>query len=200
MVKAYTKGAKRRAKKALPKLASTPRLKKRGRARMAEIDNENRQTNLEARARQMGRPITAVDDMRDQMLGEGAGQALYLLCKPDAAKRLWDHYTALTAAEARYHRSLGKSIHAKTAKIEAMREVFEVTAESTIDLRSEEDRDRDAVRRWMHWQGNIMRIHGHLQAAIYAAYRHHVTLVDAGEVLPAGRLFVEAMREMDKRI
>ncbi len=167
---------------------------------MREIEAENKQTNLEARARQMGLPARDADKMRDQMLGEGAGQALYLLCKPDHAKRLWDHYTALTAAEARYHRSLGKSIHAKTAKIEAMREVFEVSAESTVDLRSEEDRDRDAVRRWMHWQGNIMRIHGHLQAAIYNAYRQHATLVDAGVATKAGREFVEAMIEMDKRI
>jgi len=200
MTKAYSKAAKRRLKRAMPKLAPTPQPTKRGKARMAEIDSENRKTNLEARARQMGLPTSRADDMREQMLGEQAGQALHILCKPDTAKRLWDHYKALTSAEWRFHRSIGKSIHPKTAKIEMMRERFEVDASSNMDLRSEEEKDTAAERRYMRWQGNIMRIHGHLQSAIFAAYRHNATLVIEGKATMAGMLFVEAMTEMDKRI
>ena len=197
MTKAYSKAAKRRAKAAMPELAEAPRKKSRGRARMGEREDEAQSAVLTARARQMGLPPSKAQDMKRQRLSEGAGMALDILCDPDDATRLWGHYIALTASEARYHRSLGKSIHAKTAKLEMMQERFETRDDDAIDLRSEDERDRDAVTGWMRWQGLLGRLQSHDQAAIFNAYRRHVDLVDAGQVLPSGMRFVRAMERLD---
>lgn len=196
MAKAYTVGEKRRIRKLareMPQLAEVPKVSKRGSARMKEIREDTQAVVLTARARQMGRPQSEAREMNRQRLSDEAGMALSLLCDPDTAERLWRLYVALTAAEARYHRSIGKSIHAKTAKIEMMQERFETRPDDQIDLRSPDERDLDAVRSWMYWQGQIGRLDLRRQA-IYAAYRYHVDLVDSGKVLPAGRRFVAAMR------
>ena len=197
MAKAYTVGEKRRLKKLardMPKLAEVPRAKQRGRARMKEIEKDVQAVVLETRARQMGKPSSEAREMNRQRLSDEAGRALSLLCDPDTAETLWRLYVALTAAEARYHRSIGKSIHAKTAKIEMMQERFETRPDDQIDLRTPDQRDRDAVRRWMYWQGVIGHLAAHHQSAIFVGYRHNFDMVDAGKVTPAGRRFVEAMR------
>lgn len=217
MAKAYSKAAKIRAKKARSEfaLADVPRRAAQGRERMDQIKHEAdpARTVKEARARHMGvmiepepkgdtkaaaRNAAKLAKMRANMLSEEAGKALHLLCDPDTAKRLWGHFTALTAAEGRYHRSIGKSLYAKTAKIEFMREVFETRADDRPDLRSQDDRDREAVSAWMRWQGLIGRLSAFEQTAIFDGYRREVTFVDAGDVKMAGVRFVAAMRALDR--
>lgn len=200
MTRARTVGEKRRLKKLardMPKLAEVPKRDKNGcfveRTRQ-QGDKEPRRTVLEARARQMGRTASEAREMNRQRLSDGAGMALSLLCDPDTAETLWRLYVALTASEARYHRSIGKSIHPKIAKIEMMQERFETRPDDQIDLRTPDQRDRDAVRRWMYWQGVIGHLAAHHQSAIFAGYRHNFDMVDTGKVTPAGRRFVEAMR------
>lgn len=197
MTRARTVGEKRRLKKLardMPKLAEVPRAKQRGRARMKEIEKDVQAVVLETRARRMGKPASEAREMNRQRLSDGAGMALSLLCDPDTAEDLWRLYVALTASEARYHRSIGKSIHPKIAKIEMMQERFETRPDDQIDLRTPDQRDRDAVRRWMYWQGVIGHLAAHHQSAIFVAYRHNFDMVDTGKVTPAGRRFVEAMR------
>jgi hypothetical protein len=197
MAKAYTKGAKLRAKKAaqaMPRLAEVPKKQPNGRTRRKTGERETQAVALTARARHMGKPASDAREMDLERLSDGAGMALSLICDPGTAESLWRHYASLTAAEARYHRSIGKSIHAKTAKIEMMQERFETRPDDQIDLRTQEERDRDAVHQWMRWQGALARIAPHHRTAIFDAYRYHVDLVDAGEVLPAGRRFVRAMQ------
>lgn len=201
MGKAYSKGAKRRAKQAMPGLAATPRRKARGRARMDELpgerEDEAQSTVLTARARQMGLPASKALDMKHARLSEGAGMALDIIYDPEEATRLWGHYVAMTASEAKYHRSLGKSIHPKTAKIEMMQERFETRPDDAIDLRTEEERDRDAVTSWMRWQGIIGRLDARHQSSIFNAYRHQIEMVSGGYVTAAGRRFVDAMVRLD---
>lgn len=200
-MKTYTKGAKRRAKQAMPDLAPTPkRNKKRGRARMAERADEAQSTVLEARARQMGLPATSAQDMKRTRLSEQAGMALDILCDPDDATRLWGHYIALTASEARYHRSMGLSIDAKTAKIEMMQERFETRPDDQIDLRSQEERDIDAAKSWGNWRDRIAKLDLRSRSALVTARRSWAELVQAGQITPAGRRFVEAMERMDAAI
>lgn len=206
MSRLYTKGEKLRAKRlaqAMPKLAETPKREKNGQYKHTETRGTTRASRnadrpaMEARARHMGLTKDKAGEMKRERLSEGAGMAIDILCDPDAAQRLWSHYIAITASEARYHRSLGKSIHAKTAKIEMMQERFETRADDVVDLRTEEERDTDAVKSWMGWQGLIDRLPAHNRKAIYDAYRYHVELVDCGQVLPAGRRFVTAMERLD---
>ena len=197
MAKAYTVGEKRRLKKLardMPKLAEVPRAKQRGRARMKEIEKDVQAVVLETRARQMGKPSSEAREMNRQRLSDEAGRALSLLCDPDTAETLWRLYVALTAAEARYHRSIGKSIHAKTAKIEMMQERFETRPDDQIDLRSPDEKDAAARLRWAYFTGLINCLPAHHRHPITAARSHDVEMLRMGRVTPAGWRFVAAMR------
>lgn len=164
---------------------------------MAEREDEAQATVLTARARQMGLPARKAQDMKRTRLSEPAGMALDILCDPDDAARLWGHYIALTASEARYHRSMGLSIDAKTAKIEMMQERFETRPDDAIDLRTQEERDIDAGKSWDNWRARIGQLGLRSASAIVTARRSWATLVEAGQVTPAGRRFVEAMKALD---
>lgn len=185
----------------LPGLAPTPRPKKRGKARMTEIAREQdpQRVVLSARARMMGKENTVQNrsDMRTQALGEAAGRAIYLACDEDEAAKLWDVYAGLTATEARYSRLvLGKSLHAKCAKIEMMPERFETREDDSPDLRSEDERHRDAVNAWARWRGYIGHLHSHQQNAIWAIARDRVQPLSEAKLTQPGRLFVEALRAL----
>lgn len=206
MAKAYSMGAKRRAKKAsapkkagLPKLAEVPkRAKTRGRARMRELEDDAQSAMLGVRARQVGSDNQ--DAMRSVMLGESAGQALYLSLGEDEARALWGHYTALTAAQRRYHLSMGLSIHAKTAKVESQPEVFEARDDQEIDLRTEDERDEAAARAWGVWSDLIKGLGLAHASAIQSAAQGFGDLVLDGSVTQAGGRFVKAMQALDMAV
>ena len=195
----YTKGAKLRAKKELPKLAETPRRKSRGRKRMAEIKAEPNadRTVLEARARQAGSKDLGA--MRLPAYGEPAGQAIMAIHGGDDARKLWDAYTRLTASEAAYaKRYLGLRLHAKTAKIEMMRERVETRPDDKPDHRSDDDKDRDAVNGWMRWRGYVMHLSAADQTAIFDVAYGRVYPMDGGSITAHGKLFVAALERFAK--
>lgn len=200
MTKAKTKAEKRRFKKlaqiGLPELADAPRKLKRGRARMDEIKSEPEaeRTVLEARARQAGKQPKDLNEMRDPAYGEAAGVAILAIHGGDTAKRLWAAYRGFTAAEATYAKYyLGLSLHAQTAKLEMMPERLETRPDDRPDLRTEEERSRDASNNWMRWQGLIMHLPCHQQAAIYDVAYGRVEPMSQGKVTDHGRRFVVAM-------
>jgi hypothetical protein len=192
----------------LPELAGVPRKPKaklRGQARMVEIDQERaddaQRTVLEARARMIGvNPDSREDrdEMRAQSYGDEAGRAISLYRKGEARQRLLDAYRGLTAAEERYHRIvLGKSIHAKTAKIEMEPERLETSADDAPpDLRSEDDRHRDAVNTWMRWKGYTQCLCAAHRNALWNASRGLVTLHKGDVLTPHGRAFVLALEAL----
>ena len=195
---AYSKAAKRRAKRDFPALAAIRKREKNGRHQRETttkegIERDPDATALKARARHMGKTDADFRDMRAQTLGEAAGMALSLSLPPDTAKQLHAHYTALTAARARYHRTLGVSEHPKTAKIEMEPERIETRADDKSDMRTEEQRDRDAKAAWARWCGFLGELTIAQSGAITSAGMGWVTLVDAGSVTPAGQRFVAAM-------
>lgn len=201
MTKHYSIAAKKRAKKAAQEfaLAATPRRNAVGRTRAGQIRHERREdvqsTALNARARQMGADKA---DMAEPMLSEDAGRCLWVSCHPDEARRLWGHYVRMTAAEARYHRSLGKSIHAKAAKIEAMQERFETSADDAPpDLRSQEERDRAAASAWAQVRGDLGRLQSWQARAIQSVMRQTVNPMDGASPSYSGHLFVLAMQGLD---
>lgn len=194
--KTYSKGAKRRAKKAMPELASAPRRKTRGRQRMAEIkaDPEAERTVLEARARQSGLQPKELTEMRDPALGEAAGRAIHAVHKGEAAKRLWSVYTGFTSAEATYAKHyLGLRLHANTAKLEMMVERIETRADDKPDFRTEEERSRDASNNWMRWRGLIMHLPSVQQSVIFDVSYGRAEPMDAGQITDHGRRFVTAL-------
>jgi hypothetical protein len=203
-VKNYTKSAKRRAKKQLAgfDLAETPKREPNGRKQRETSTKPGVERNpeavvLKARARHMGQAEGKFKNMRAAMLSDAAGMALCLKCDPDTAQRLWGHYAALTSAEARYHRTLGLSIHAKTAKIEMQPERFEVRADTTPDPRTQEERDAAAASSWDKWNRMLNEIGLAHRSAIDTAKQDFAPLVDQGKVTPAGERFVDAMRALD---
>lgn len=251
--KTYSKGAKRRAKKAMPELASAPRRKARGRQRMAEIkaDPEAERTVLEARARQSGLGLDEllewletkstrsakavklkqsgfsfaevgeelgvsgnraeqiveaahvmmetekVSILRNPALGEAAGRAIHAIHGGEAAKRLWSAYTAFTASEATYAKHyLGLRLHANTAKLEMMVERIETRADDKPDLRTEEERSRDASNNWMRWRGMIMHLANPDQRVIFDVAYGRAEPMDAGKITTTGAYFVAAIERL----
>ena len=201
-MKNYSKGAKLRAKKvALPmtKLAETPKRKSRGSKRMQEIkqDPEAERTVLEARARHCGKSPADKADMRLPALGEAAGRAIYAVHDGDLAKRMWDVYSGLTRAEATYIKTnMGLGVHAKTAKVEYLTEIFEARSDDNPDMRDEEERARDASNKWMRWRGFIGHLGKHDQKSIFDVAYGRIEPMDAGSITTQGQRFVAAIKRL----
>ena len=201
-MKAYTKGAKRRAKKAkLPDLASVPKKQPNGRTRRkaGELAERNpTRTVMEARARQTSGKVA---DMNNPAFCEPAGQAIYAFLEPDCRKDAWDAYAGLTLAEAVYHKHYtGQKLHAKTAKIEMAPERFEARADVQPDLRTEEERSKDAANRGMRWRGYLMQLRPEEQKAILDAAYGRVAPMDAGLVTGAGERLAYACDRLAEKI
>ena len=203
MGKAYSKGAKLRAKRAgLPDLAKVPRKQPNGRKRRAagHMGEQNpEKTALEARARQSGKPSKDLGEMRHPAYGEAAGRAIYAIHGGDTAKSLWDAYTALSGAYKRYLSvCIGSSVDAKTAKIEMMPDRFETSASDTPDMRSEDERHRAAANAWHGWRNALNELPLGHSAAIYAALHGWGDLMDGGQITAQGKRFVDAMKELEQ--
>lgn len=206
----YSKAARRRAKKAapagLPELAATPRREKDGNstriARTTQKVSERRadKVALKSRARHMGKDQMQYDQMRHQALGEPAGQALFLSLPEEEAKKCWDVYKDLTAAEFRYHKIvLGKSCFCKTAKIEFTPERLEAFAEDPApDLRGEEERHRDAVNARQRWKGLEMQLPTHQRQMISDVFLCQADAMKDGAVTASGRVLVLALQNLAK--
>ena len=201
MARAYTKGAKLRAKKSMPELAPVERREKDGRIKRSTRDGYERAPDdvvLKARARHMGKPEQKKSKMRDAALGYAAGRAIYALHEGRPAARLWAAYTGLTDAEARYIRhSSGRSLYAKTARLEYLPERFESRADDRPDLRSEDEKFHDAANRWMYWRGLVMQLPSFQQVLIFdVAYGRADPMHPDGHVTPYGGRFVEAVERL----
>lgn len=192
----YSKGAKLRAKKELPKLEGVPRKqpngrKRRQRGQVAESDPQR--TVLDARARHMGIKKTDARELKVAALSEPAGQAIYAALSGDEARKAWDAYAGFTASEARYHaRYTGLRLHAKTAKIEMAPERFEAREDDYVDLRSEDQKDRRAANDWAKWRGLIMHLSAADQTAIFDVAYGRVSPMDGGKITKQGKRFVDA--------
>ncbi|MEC8039566.1 MAG: hypothetical protein VX181_02470 [Pseudomonadota bacterium] len=161
---------------------------------------------LQARARMMSAGERPLEVMRTQALGEPAGQAIYLTygkSDPELAAELWQIYATFTGCEARYARVvLGKSLHATPRKVEMLPESFEAREDDQPDLRSEDEKHRDAVNAWMHWRGLIGQLHAVHQRDLFDVVRGRREAVAGGKVSRAGeRLLValELLREVGRR-
>ena len=76
-------------------------------------------------------------------------------------------------------------------------ERFETRADDRPDIRSEDERDRDAVNGWMGWRGALQSLGAHDASLIIRASRQTCgALVIGGEVSTTGSAFVAAMRAL----
>lgn len=182
MTKARTKGqkiAEKKARAGLPELEPVPRKKRRGKARMGDIGPKEAgdvQT-LETRARHAGQAIVRVDpaeqdkakrrvqrqiradqlrDMRAPWRGCEAGRSMASVVTDEKARAvLWGAIQHMRRVQANYDRSIGApNRHAQCLRL--LLPLDEMTADAStppIDLRTDEDKRRQAVSAWMAMQG-----------------------------------------------
>lgn len=146
-------------------LAGAPRPKKRGKARMTEMKTEHdpRKIALDARCRMFGVDTTKAN--RDALSGQHNGSQLGLVLEYEYANAkhhippLWDTWQGFAKAERTYRlRYLGQSGTAKGASIAMVPDRMETDKSPTIDMRTQEQRDREAVANWMRWRGYMDRL------------------------------------------
>ena len=146
-------------------LAEIPKRRKCGRRReYTESAQDPRKTALDARCRLFG--VTPNRKNRSALSGQHNGAQLGMVMEAQVARGdipgLWAVVQGFAAAERTYRlRYLGQSGTAKGASISMVRERMETDQSHSVDLRSQEERDRDAVNNWMRWRGYL----GHLSAA-----------------------------------
>lgn len=189
----------------MPEVAAVPRREANGRKQRETregvgAERDPTKTALNARAKHMGEGQTREGRAKvaAQSYAGEAGRAIMASQQGEPARGMTECYTALLRADAAYcSRYLGSRRHAKTAKIEMMPERFEARADDTPDLRTDEERDRQAVSTWMRWQGWLGQIAKHKASAIQRALGEEAELVTCGGVLTGeGCLFIEAMTDL----
>lgn len=167
MTKARTNAQKLAAKRrrsladaGLPALSRTPRRAKQGKARMKEIAVENDADipALIARCRQSGRKPDEVGlrAAKAEWMGCNAGKAMAAVVTGENERReLWAAIYHMRRVQLAYDRAVGApSRHAQCLRIMLPTETMQADASSPpLDLRSDEDKQRQAVSAWMQLQG-----------------------------------------------
>nr|WP_309504306.1 hypothetical protein [uncultured Roseovarius sp.] len=203
MGRAYTKGAKLRAKKAkqgLPELAEVPKKQPNGRTRRTSDAGDPRKTVLDARCAIHGKTPSLKNRkaLSGPYSGSDVGRCLAFRRNHDDAMRLWAVWQGYCQAHRTYRlRYVGQSEDPKGASIAMARERMETDQSHSVDLREPEQRDRDAVSNWMRWEGYLMRLDRQQMAAIKAAraVQEGVLWSDAAPTV-AGRYLADAIVDL----
>jgi len=204
MTKAYSKAAKRRAKAEMPVLAASP---KRGkdkcfieRTRQQPQDKTPDKAALEARCKMQG--IRADADNRTAMrapyAGSDQGRCIAHGKTHDQAMRVWQVWQGYGQANLTYQsRYIGQSENPKGATLAMAPDRMETDQSHSVDLRDQDERDRDAVSNYMRWEGLMMKIDRKHMAAIKAARTvpEGVLWSDTAPTL-AGYRFAEAIQAL----
>ncbi len=151
---------------------------------------------LRARCRDAGLPVTEgnLADARSAAW-EGAGLALVAAGLPDRGKReaaVWGAFLGARVAYARHvldsPRSGGVWLPAVTP------EVVETRPDDKPDLRTPDEKSRDAANAWAYWADLAARLRPVHRTAITAAlYTPSILLRDGGGITKAGMIFAAAM-------
>jgi len=207
MGKAYTKGAKRRAKKlaGVADIAETPKREANGcfANRIRQQTDDPQKTALQARVRQSGgedtkegRSAVSAPHMGCQM-GLVMDHAIAGDVKRDTITALWRTFSDWRMVEASFKwRYLGQSEYAKTASIQMMPERFEADASHTVDLRSEEEKDQAAISVWKHWQGLLGHLDRNMLAVLNDARLDRATLFRGGKPTRRGIYALESLKAL----
>ena len=152
---AYTKGAKKRARKARKAmedacaLAPIPRRERNGRASRGGISRDPQVEMLKARCRRWGYPASKWREMRDPWWGCEAGGAMAkAVPKLEDRKALWDAICYMRRAAVAFDAVIGApQRHAQCLRLLLPTEKIEVDGETPeSDDRTDEEREDDAVR------------------------------------------------------
>jgi hypothetical protein len=113
-------------------------------------------------------------------LGSDLGRVMERLCDgPDEIARLWAVWQGFCAAERTYRvRIIGQAGTPKGATIAMLPEKLEADTGHTIDTRTQDERNRDAVNGWMRWRGFV----GQLGSKDMAGRLHQAEREDGPEL------------------
>ena len=165
MVKTYSKGARRRAKKAaqtggldLPGLAPVQRRERNGRARREIRDRDPARQALEVRCRQAGVAVSSASlrEMRAPWLGCSAGRAMAArVTDHEERGELWDAIQQMRRGQRAYDAAIGAPFrHARGLQLLVPQEALEADADTPpVDERSDEEKQRDATAARMRLEG-----------------------------------------------
>lgn len=161
---------------------------------------------LDARRRHNGK--RQGEDVSHEMWGDLAGRAIIIgaeaLTDRSAAERmdlagcLWSVFKRLDGCDETYFRRIiGRQRFPNVARMEYLPEAFETRADDHHgEYRTEDEKDRAAVRNWMRWQGLLGCMSATEHCAIVSALRQRVMLSHAGRLTGAGERFFTAMRRL----
>lgn len=193
-MRAYTKGAKRRNRGGKRALFAQQQAKEDALVMTVEKDDPQK-TVREARARQLGKPEKAV---LLNMLCFDAGRAIDAGARDrEEADVMWRVFSEFHQAHKNsvFH-TTGKPMFPAVSKMEFLPERFEVRHDfAPVDLRTEEERHRDAMNVWSSWKHKLGFLTSRERYSIDCASRQMDTLYDGG-ITVHGQTFVAAMRTL----
>jgi hypothetical protein len=155
--KAKTRAAKRRLQRqrriSLPGGGSVP-MRREGLPRLhAPEKDDGPPPILEARKRMSDAPP------EDTLQESDMGRCIMALSQGDDLRMLRNAWAALSAARANYRtRIIGQTGNPQGAAIAMVPEAMQTDQSLRVDLRTPEERDRDARRHWHEWEAAIKRL------------------------------------------
>lgn len=169
-------------------------------ARPVPAREDPRATVLSARCRHLGKA-----DTRDNraaaawpILGDPAGLAISIASRDDEeAAKLWVVFCDYDAAHAAYHRRIiGKSRSPNVSRMEFLPERFETREDETVDTRSDDEKDRDAVNGWRRWSDMVSKLPKRERIVLRAGLWLLADLTHGAKCTLIGRQFVNALRDL----
>ncbi len=132
-------------------------------------------TVLDARCRMFG--LAPGESARKALTGPEAGSPIGMVMlrqmpSAEAVARLWSVWQGFCAAERTYRaRYIGQTGDPKGASLSMVPDAMQVDTGHTIDIRTADQRDRDAVAAWMRWRGYLGHLGAEQRTAICDAER-----------------------------
>ena len=193
---------RRKKRASLDELCAVPSVARREKqarqnGRFTKVEEDPRAAFLNARCRRFG--IDQTDENRSRMAGVhlccDLGFVLEAACKPADIAPLWDVFSRWCRAEAVYRaRYVGQREQPASAALTMVPEPMETDPSLTVDVRSQDERDRDAVSGWMRWQGFLGHLPAQHRTVLHNARRQDGPVLWSGAATEAGLLALEALR------
>lgn len=165
----------------------------------ASTTEDPRKTALQARVHHFGGEDTVKG--RIALSGQHSGSQLGMVMERDLSSSeigpLWQTYHAWCMAEDAYRRRyLGQTEHPKGAAIKSVPDPMTTDTGHTVDLRDPEQKDRDAVSRWMQWQGYLGSLTAMECMALHDARLERAALWKDRAPTTRGRLALLALKAL----
>lgn len=198
---AYTKGAKKRAKKARKAMedacALEPITKRQpnGQKRRNPDPQGVARRNRERKTGKEGKDALSPD------LGTDMGCCIDRLASAREHQALVDAWEDLSAAHRNFRlRIIGQTGDPKGAAVEMIHDAMETDPSLRVDLRAAEERDAAAKHRWMEWEARIKALptpqHKWAIRGALDGFMGEGKLWRGQDPTPTGRVAVDALRKM----